>query len=253
MAGDRQHGHGAPDDFIEHRERKSPQHPMSVSFGVGGPAQRRSGDRIHRVEHCGTKHIGQQSNALAVPGERLLNIAFGRGGNHDNSSRHSASSRARASLQGVTLAAPDSSLFLWRRISSAHTRATVASSSPSRLSSKARTTAERSSGASCSAASIKWYTRAFICRSLPTVGFCRPALRRRISHSNRTGILPLEHRAQPQVRHKRLEIPVAVKQRVAVFDAARRNHSVDRLANRHAECPERAVVLGRLNRDAVPA
>ena len=50
--------------------------------------------------------------------------------------------------------------------------------------------------------------------------------------------------------HEGLEVLVVVQQRVSIFDAAGRNHRVDRLANGHSLRSKHSVVLRSLNRDA---
>jgi hypothetical protein len=59
--------------------------------------------------------------------------------------------------------------------------------------------------------------------------------------------------AQAEVLGERIEIPIVVQQVIPAFDASGCNHSIDRLANGHAEPAQRAEILRRLNRDFLPA
>lgn len=57
------------------------------------------------------------------------------------------------------------------------------------------------------------------------------------------------HGPQTEIPREWIEIPFAMQQDVAAFDAPRRNQRVDRLADRHSQAAKLAVVSGGLNRD----
>src|ERR1035437_6653755 len=58
-----------------------------------------------------------------------------------------------------------------------------------------------------------------------------------------------DRHAQAEAPGERIEIPVVVQHVVPAFDASVCDHSVDGLANGHAEPAQRAEILRRLNRD----
>ena len=59
--------------------------------------------------------------------------------------------------------------------------------------------------------------------------------------------------AQPEVFLERIEIPIAVKQIEAIFDAASGNHRVDRFSRGDSKIPERPEISRGLNRDLLAA
>ncbi len=167
MMRDRKDGHRSFDDFVVDGVRKALNHPMPVVVCIRGPAQRRGGNGVDQIEYRSAECVSDVRVSFAVPGERCGNVVLGGCRYDDVEIAHNALRRALASAHGADAAAPERRSALRWRISSAQALATPASSSPSRLSSKATTTAERSSAPSCRASLIRWSTRAFMWRSLP--------------------------------------------------------------------------------------
>ena len=167
MMRDGKNGHRSFDNFVVDGIRKAMNDPMPVVICVRGPAQRRGGNGVDHIENRRAECVGDEQVAFAIPGERCGNVVLGGCRYDDVEIVHNALKRALASAHGADAAAPDRRSALRWRISSAQALVTLASSSPSRLSSKATMTAERSSAPSCRASFIRWSTRAFMRRSLP--------------------------------------------------------------------------------------
>jgi hypothetical protein len=157
-------GHRMILNLVPDGVRKVLQNPAPVSVFVGSSTQRSSAYGINHVKHFCTEGVGRKRVTSAIPKEGVGNVVLGPRREDQIKRGHKAERRARASDQGTAVTAPERSDAFRSRISSAQDFATVASSSPSRLSRRARTSADRSSGARVSASSIKWSTRAFISR-----------------------------------------------------------------------------------------
>lgn len=157
-------------DFVPNRVRKMLQDSVAVSVSVGRSPMRCVTNAFYGFEHFGTKRIRGKRVAVAVPNKRIGNVALCPWGEDQVESFHKAEMRARASAQGTDWAIPARKASFRERISSAQDFATSISASPSKLSRSANTSADRSSGASVSASSIRWSTRAFIDNILPAEG-----------------------------------------------------------------------------------
>src|ERR1019366_3318312 len=162
----RMNRHRASQHFEPHRIRKPSEHALAVTVVVRGPSQWGVGKAVNRVEYLGPKGVRRGRVPFLVPVKRLSNVVLGSRSQNNGELAHKLVRRARASAQGRAVAARERSSSLRWRISSAHAFVTVASSSPSRLSSSATTNAERSSGSRASASSRRWSTRAFMRGSL---------------------------------------------------------------------------------------
>src|SRR5882724_7572671 len=152
--------------FVEHRIRKPFQYAVAVSVFIGWSAQWRVANVLNRVKDFSTKSICGKRISLTVPNKGIGDISLRSRSKNDNKLAHRALRRVRASAHDTVWAAPQRRSFLRWRISSAQALAAEASSSPSKLSSSAITTAERSLGSSASASSMRWSTRAFMDFSL---------------------------------------------------------------------------------------
>jgi len=159
---DRQHSHRFASELVPDGIRKSPKDPFPVAIDIDRMLERLVRDLIDGIEYRLAKGIRDHRIALAIPAQCLPDVRLRRRRKNDDKATHKSWSRARASDHGTACAAPLRSSAFRVRISSAHAMETDASSTPSRLSSSVRTTAERSSGASASASSMMWSTRAFM-------------------------------------------------------------------------------------------
>src|ERR1035437_1006238 len=87
------------------------------------------------------------------------------------------------------------------------------------------------------------------------VGFASPKFRwaviRKPRLSSTAGLS--DRHAQTEVLGERIKIPGVGQQVIPAFDASGCNHSIDGLANGHAEPAQRAEILRRLNRDCLAA
>ncbi len=158
--------------LVEHRVWESSQAAMAITFRVRRSGQGCLCDPINQVQNFGAKGIGHQCVALPVPAKGIADVALRARCEDNGKPAHRALRRARASDHGTACTVPARSSLLRRQISSAQALATMASGSPSRLSSKATTMAERSSGASASASSIRWSMRADMRQSLAAEAAC---------------------------------------------------------------------------------
>ena len=130
------------------------------------PHQRVGVKAVNPFKCLGSKGIRSNGAALKVPEECLAYLCLCVRQNIDHKQAHRALSLALASAHGPALTAPDRSAAR-RAVSSCRQASEIAESSlPSRLSSKATTTADRSSVGSPRASSKMWSTRAFINQSL---------------------------------------------------------------------------------------
>ena len=168
--------YSVPNHLEDHRVREMPKHASARTVFSQAPAGRCISELVNRIKSFNTESIRGSHAPSSVPLEGLCNVGFGLWRENDREVAHKAVSRALASAHGTAVVAPERSCSLRSRISCAQALATVASSSPSKLSSKAITSAERSSASSKSASSRMWSTRAFMRCSLSA------ALRRRSSN-----------------------------------------------------------------------
>jgi hypothetical protein len=133
---------------------------------------------VDLLQHFRPEGIREDRATLKVPKKRLSKLSLRLGKNFDGEPSHKSFIRARASAHGVALVAPD--LRRSRRSSNSlrHAWETERSSLPSKLSRRASTTAERSSGSKARASANRWSTRAFMPQSLALLGLintCPPA------------------------------------------------------------------------------
>ena len=170
MMSNGENRHGASQHVVNHCVRESTQYAFAIAFCVRPFGERRFGNAINGVEHLGPKRIRNLRVALTVPSESIANVVLSRRSKLNNVAAHNPLSLRLACPQGTARTDPERSSFLRRRTSSAQASLTDASLSPSKLSSSASATAERSSGVSASASSIKWSTRAFMRLSLAVSG-----------------------------------------------------------------------------------
>jgi len=161
--------HRIPEYLEHHRIREMPKHTSARAVFVHAPSGRSISESVNCVQSFNAKCIRRSRAPSSVPLEGLCNVVLGLWRKNDRELTHKAVSRALASAHGTAVVAPERSCSLRSRISFAQAFATVASSSPSRLSSKATTSAERSSGSRESASSRMWSTRAFMRGSLSGV------------------------------------------------------------------------------------
>jgi hypothetical protein len=150
MVGYRQYSHRAFCYFVNDRVRE----PMP----------------FNGIEHLGAKSIGDELATISVPKKCFSNIVLSSRRNFYVVRTHRAMSRARACAQGAALATPERKSALRRAISLAHASDTADSSSPSRLSSNAISTADRSCGINASASSMTWSKCAFMLEILAVKG-----------------------------------------------------------------------------------
>ena len=156
----------ASQHFVEHRVRKPLQYTKSIAIFIGRPAQWRAANVLNHIKHFSAKSICGKCVPLSISKKGIGYVSLRSRSKNNNKLAHRALRRARASAHGTAWATPERRSLLRWRISSAQALTTEASSSPSRLSSSATTTAERSLGSSASASSIRWSTRAFMGVSL---------------------------------------------------------------------------------------
>ncbi len=162
MVPNRQNSHPVGHHVVEHRIRKPFQYTVTVSLFVCWPAQWGGHNVLVGIEDVSAESVGSQCIPFFVPKKGVCNVSLRRRSKNYGELTHRALRRSRASRQGTVWAAPERKSCLRCRISSNHALATDVSSSPSKLSSKAITTAERSLGSSARASSMRWSTRAFM-------------------------------------------------------------------------------------------
>lgn len=131
---------------------------------------------IDRCERLRSKSTSRDVAALEIPQQGLSDFRLCLGQNLDGKPSHRALSFALASAQGTALTIPARKAACRARISCRHACEIELSSLPSRLSSKATDSADRSSGGSPRASSRMWFTVAFMRQSLAlkpvSVTFC---------------------------------------------------------------------------------
>ncbi len=140
-----QHRHGQAVDLVANREREVPQDVVANSIFILWPHARVSCEDIDRIKDFAQKIMRRQWTALVVPKKRFAYLCLGVGLEYNFVARHSKLRRAFASAHGAAFTVPARSSLRRLRISSRHSSEIEESSLPSRLSSSAVTSAERSS------------------------------------------------------------------------------------------------------------
>ncbi len=170
-----QHEHDIAFDGIENGVRESSKQTMVRAVVILLPLLCRVGQRINAVERFGPKCLSGKRIAFAIPLERTRNFSFCVGKNDDFELTHSARSRALAPDHGTGTMVPSRSPARRLRISARQASEMQASSLPSRLSSNATTSADRSSVGKDKASSRSWSTRAVMRQSLASGAISMPA------------------------------------------------------------------------------
>jgi len=152
--------------FVMNRIWEALQDASVHAFLVTRPDAGGFSEAVNCFDDFGSKAVGRERAALAVPQEGFADVGFRLGQDRDGVPCHSEFRRGFASLQGTGFVVPARSAARRRLISSRQASEIVKSALASRLSINAMTSADRSSASRASASSKTLWTRAFIGKSL---------------------------------------------------------------------------------------
>lgn len=165
LVRNREDGRSLPAYFMEDRVRKMAKDVVPEPVLVLRPHRRVGFEKVDRVEHLGSERVGCNRASLEVPEECASNLCLCLRQDFDDEANHRALSHALASDQGTALTIPARNAVR-RSLGSCRQASEIAESSlPSKLSSSATTSAERSSVGRPRDSSSRWSTRAFIAQS----------------------------------------------------------------------------------------
>lgn len=150
VADGEHHGAGLI-EFIVHGVGKPGEEITTNTILIGRPHVSRVLKAINRLEHLCSKRVCGQRATIEIPKECRPNFGFGVGQYFDVEALQLSANRALASRQGAAAVSPARRASRLRSTSARQASLIEASSLPSRLSTSATTSADRSSGARSSA------------------------------------------------------------------------------------------------------
>ncbi len=162
LVGKREHVHRLRNDLVPDRVGIASQHVAAKAVLVFSPHACAGSEAVQGVEHFGSEGVCGEWASLEVPKEGLADFSLCLGQQDKVVRRHRELRRAFASAQGSVRTVPARNALRRRISSSRHASETAGSALPSRLSSNATTSADRSSVGRPSASSRRWPTRAFM-------------------------------------------------------------------------------------------
>ena len=151
----RQNSHRVASDLVVERVREVVQHTSANAVVVHCVGFRLLRNRVDTRENFKAKRIRCNRVSFKLPQECTADLALNIRGEFNCKATHSELRRALASVHGTACVRPERSSFLRFKISVRHSSATLGPPAPSRLSRRATTSTERSSGSSVSASASK--------------------------------------------------------------------------------------------------